>query len=89
MNEVTKIFSSMTDLELSQAIKEMKEDEPQGIIRTEGIVREKCRMVSEIVGGNAYAQLTMTQVSIYKEAAERFTPEVPTYTVSVGRCTWC
>ena len=83
MNEVTKIFSSMTDLELSQAIKEMKEDEPQGIIRTEGIVREKCRMVSEIVGGNVDAHLMMTQMSILQEAAYRFTPTMDELTHNV------
>ena len=75
-NTVTKVFSNMTDLELSQAIREMKEDGPQGIIRMEGVIREKCKMVNEIVGGNVYAHLMMTQMSIYKEAAERFTPNV-------------
>ena len=75
-NAVTKVFSDMTDLELSQAVREMKEDGPQGIVRSEGIVREKCKMVNEIVGGNVYAQLMMTQMSIYKEASERFTPNV-------------
>ena len=75
-NAVTKVFSDMTDLELAQAVREMKEDEPQGIIRIGGVVRERCKMVSEIVGGNVYAHLMMTQVSIYKEAAERFTPNL-------------
>ena len=75
-NAVTKVFSDMTNLELSQAVREMKEDGPQGIVRSEGIVREKCKMVNEIVGGNVYTQLMMTQMSIYKEAAERFTPNV-------------
>jgi len=75
-NEVTKVFSDMTDLELTQAVREMKEDGPQGFVRTEGIVREKCKMVHEIVGDNVYTHLMMTQMSIYKEAAERFTPNV-------------
>lgn len=75
-NEVTKVFSNMSDEELVQVIQEMKEDGPQGIVRTEGIVREKCKMVNDIVGGNVYTHLMMTQMSIYKEAAERFTPNV-------------
>jgi hypothetical protein len=75
-NAVTKVFSDMTDLELSQAVREMKEDGPQGIVRTEGIVREKCQMVHKIIGGDVYTHLMMTQLSIYKEAAERFTPNI-------------
>lgn len=76
INEVTKIFSDMTDLELSQAIGEMKEDGPQGIIRMEGIVRDKCKIVHEIVGGNVYEQMMMVQFSILQEAAYRFTPNL-------------
>lgn len=75
-NEVTKIFSSMTDLELSQAIREMKEDGPQGIIRMEGVVRDKCKMVQNVVGGNTYEHLMMVQFSILQEAAYRFTPNI-------------
>ena len=48
INEVTKVFSDMTDLELSHAIREMKEDGPKGIIRENGVVREKCKMVQKI-----------------------------------------
>jgi len=59
----------MTDLELAQGGQRMKEDRPQGFVRTEGIVREKCKMVHEIVGDNVYTHLMMTQMSIYKEAA--------------------
>ena len=76
INEVTKIFSGMTDLELSQAIREMKEDGPQGVIRGNGAVRERCRMVQNITGGNAYEHLMMTQFSILQEAAYRFTPNL-------------
>ena len=49
-NKVTKIFSDMTDEELVLVIDEMKEDAPQGIIREDGIVRSKCKMVHDIVG---------------------------------------
>jgi hypothetical protein len=77
-NEVTKVFSNMTDLELSQAIREMKEDGliKEGIIRELGVVRERCKMVQKIVGGNSYEHLTMVQFSILQEAAYRFTPNL-------------
>ena len=75
-NQVTKIFTDMTDMELSQFVSEMKEDAPQGIIRMDGVVRSKCKMVHAIVGGNVYEHLTMVQVSIMKEAAYRFTPKL-------------
>jgi uncharacterized membrane-anchored protein YjiN (DUF445 family) len=73
-NQVTKIFTDMTDMELSQAIGEMKEDNQQGIIRKDGIVRQKCKKVQDIIGGGIYDQLTMVQSSIIQEAAFRFTP---------------
>ena len=75
-NKVVKIFTDMTDGELSQAIKEMKEDGPKGIIRQKGIVREKCVKVHELIGGSVYGQLYMVQFSILQEAAYRFTPTV-------------
>jgi hypothetical protein len=73
-NQVTKIFTDMTDMELSQVISEMKEDNPQGVIRMDGIVRQKCRMVYDIVGGDVYDHLLTVQLSILQEAAYRFTP---------------
>jgi hypothetical protein len=75
-NQVTKIFTDMTDIELSQFISEMKEDSPQGIIRMDGIIRQKCRMVYEIVGGGVYDHLLMVQLSILQESAYRFTPKL-------------
>ena len=82
-NQVTKIFTDMTDMELSQFVSEMKEDAPQGIIRMDGVVRSKCKMVHAIVGGNVYEHLTMVQVSIMKEAAYRFTPTMDELTHNV------
>jgi hypothetical protein len=74
-NQVTKIFEDMTDMELSQFVQEMKEDSPQGIIRTDGITRQKCRMVYDIVGGGVNDYLLMVQLSLLTEAAYRFTPK--------------
>ena len=75
-NQVTKIFEDMTDMELVLFVQEMKEDSPQGIIRMDGIVRQKCRMVYNIVGGGVYDHLLMVQLSILQEAAYRFTPSM-------------
>ena len=77
INEVTKVFSEMTDLELAHAIREMKEDGPKGIIREKGVVRERRKMVQKITGSEgAYEHLMMTHFSILKEAAYRFTPNL-------------
>ena len=83
INEVTRVFSDMTDEELVLVIDEMREDDPMGIIRENGIVRSKCKMVHAIVGGNVYEHLTMVQVSIMKEAAYRFTPTMDELTHNV------
>ena len=83
INEVTKIFSDMTDEELVLVIDEMREDGPQGFVRTKGIVREKCQRVHEIVGGNTYEHLMMVQMSILQEAAYRFTPTMDELTHNV------
>ena len=83
VNEVTKIFSDMTDEELVLVIDEMREDDPLGIIRENGIVRSKCKMVHDIVGGNTYEHLMMVQVSILREAAHRFTPTMDELTHNV------
>ena len=66
----------MTDLELSQAIQEMKEDNLKGIIREDGVVRQKCKILQDIVGGNKYEHLMMVQFAILQEAAYRFTPKL-------------
>jgi hypothetical protein len=82
-NEVTKVFSDMSNEELVQVIQEMKEDSPQGIIRMEGIIREKCKMVHNIVGGNIYEHMMIVQYSILQEAAYRFTPTMDELTHNV------
>lgn len=73
----------MTDEELVLVIDEMKEDTPQGIIRENSIIRSKCKMVHDIVGGNTYEHMMMVQVSILQEAAYRFTPTMDELTHNV------
>jgi hypothetical protein len=83
VNEITKVFSDMSNEELSQVIQEMKEDGPQGIIRMEGIIREKCKMIQKIAGGDTYERIMMVQFSILQEAAYRFTPTMEELTHNV------
>jgi hypothetical protein len=83
VNEITKVFSEMSDEELVQVIQEMKEDGPQGIIRMEGIIRKKCEMIQKIVGGDTYERIMMVQFSILQEAAYRFTPTMEELTHNV------
>jgi len=83
VNEITKVFSEMSDEELVQVIQEMKEDGPQGIIRMEGIIRKKCEMVQKIAGGDTYERMMMVQFSILQEAAYRFTPTMNKLTHNV------
>ena len=84
VNEITKVFSEMTDGELSQVIQEMKEDGPQGIIRMEGIIRKKCEMIQKIAGGDTtYERIMLVQFSILQEAAYRFTPKMEELTHNV------
>ncbi len=78
-NEVKKVFENMSDSELSQAIYEMKKDGSQGIIREEGVIQNKCKIVREIAGGTYQQHLMMVQVSILQEAAYRFTPSKELY----------
>jgi hypothetical protein len=82
-NEITKVFSDMSDEELVLAIQEMKEDGPQGIIRMDGIVRKKCKIVNKIVGGSIYEHMMMVHFSILQEAAYRFTPTMDELTHNV------
>ena len=82
-NEITKVFSDMSDVELAQVIQEMKEDGPQGIIRIEGVIREKCKMIQKIAGGDTYERIMMVQFSILQEAAYRFTPTMEELTHNV------
>ncbi len=72
-NEITKIFSSLSNDELRQAILEMKEDEPLGIIRTDGWVRKITKQICDITNESEVATyLFLTQNNLFREAAFRF-----------------
>lgn len=71
-NPINKLFESLTDDELRDAINQIREDEPLGIIRIEGKVRDLTRKVNEITGDCHTMHLTMVQMSLFREAAYRF-----------------
>jgi hypothetical protein len=75
-NRVTEVFSSMSDMDLMKALVEMREDEPKGVFRQDGVVRDICQKIHDIIGGNTYEHSTLVVNSIYKEAAYRFQPKV-------------
>lgn len=73
MNQITKIFNELTDSQLKEAILEMKEDDTFGIIRENGYVRNITKQIVDITNQPLSAQLFITTISLYKEAAYRFT----------------
>lgn len=72
MNQVTKLFTDLTDDQLREAVNQIREDEPLGIIREGGYVRELSRQWGVLTGESSSIHLTMVQYSIFREAAYRF-----------------
>jgi len=70
------IYSNLSDNEIIQAVNEIKEDEPQGIIRIGGMVRKLAESISELTGESLSTHLTMAQINLWREAANRFTKKV-------------
>lgn len=71
-NPITEIFESLTDDELREALNQIREDEPLGIIRIDGHVRDISNKVSEITGESFGVHQVMVLMGIFREAAYRF-----------------
>jgi hypothetical protein len=71
-NPVVDLFTEILDDELRQGIKEMREDEQEGIIRMDGIVRKYAHEVQKITNSNFSITLLLTQTSLLREAAYRW-----------------
>ncbi len=71
-NELTKIFSNLSDAQIREAVIEMKEDEESGIIRSEGWVSRLTKQVHEITDQPVSTLLFLTQTNLFREAAFRF-----------------
>jgi hypothetical protein len=71
-NKVTELFANLTDDQLKEAILQMKEDEPLGIIRIDGWVRKINQEVCNITGEtNIATHLFLTQLTLFREFAFR------------------
>lgn len=72
-NPIVKIFNDISDDELKQAIKEIKEDEIKGIIRIGGVLRKYADITHNSIGvGNMSMHLFLTETNLLKEAAFRW-----------------
>ena len=61
----------MSDQEIGEAIKEIRETETTGIIPDDGVIKKYARLTGEITGGFTVTDYFMTQINILKEAAYR------------------
>jgi len=71
-NKITELFSSISNEELKQAIKEIKEDGEIGIIRFGGVVRKYTELTIKITGDFTSLILFMTEINLLREAAYRW-----------------
>ena len=71
-NPVVDLFTEISDEELTQGIKEMREDDIEGIIRMDGVVRKYAHKVQEITQSDFPMTLFLTQTSLYREGAYRW-----------------
>jgi hypothetical protein len=73
INAITELYTNLTDEQLREAILQIKEDEPLGIIRTDGWVRKLATQVCEITNDRTIStHLFLAQNSLFREAAFRF-----------------
>ena len=72
MNPVTEMFESLTDIEVKQAIKEIKEDGALGIITSGGMVRRMAENMSTINNLNISNNLFSAEILLLKQGAFRF-----------------
>ena len=72
INKVTNVFTSLSDSEISQVLKEMKEDDSLGIIRNDGLFRVISKRIIDITNESFSSTILLVQIGIYKEAAYRF-----------------
>lgn len=78
INEIPRIFNSISDDELFNVLREMQEDDLKGIIRENGLFRKYVRLMCDITGTDTSSAIFPVTINIYKEAANRRT----TYIIS-------
>jgi len=72
MNQITEMFESLTDIEVKQAIKEIKEDGALGIITSGGMVKVMAENMSNINKLKVSDNLFSAEILLLKQGAFRF-----------------
>ncbi len=72
MNPVVQLFKNISDADLKEAIKELKESDVTGFIKEDGYVRKYAKMTGELTSGFTNTDFFMTTVNLLKEAAFRW-----------------
>jgi methanogenic corrinoid protein MtbC1 len=72
MNPITEMFESLTDIEVKQAIKEIKEDGEEGIVTSGGMVRKMAENMSTINKLKVSDNLFSAEILLLKQGAFRF-----------------
>jgi hypothetical protein len=71
MNKITEMFESLTDIEVKQAIKEIK-DNAEGFENSDGYVRKMAENMSTINKLNYLRNLFSAEILLLKQGAFRF-----------------
>ena len=71
MNKITEMFESLTDIEVKQAIKEIK-DSAEGIITSSGMIRRMAENMSIINKLKVSDNLFSAEILLLKQGAFRF-----------------
>lgn len=82
MNKIKEIFNQMTDEEVLQGIREIKESDETGII-PDGIIRKYAKEVKSETNGMSL-DLLHTMIGILKQGAFRWESEVKNYLILSG-----
>lgn len=72
MNTITEMFESLTDIEVKQAIKEIKEDGALGIITSGGMIKVMAENMSAINKLKVSENLFSAEILLLKQGAFRF-----------------
>lgn len=75
MNPIVKLFNDICDEELHQAIKDIKSAQKTGIYEHDSVVRKYAEKVREITGRITSLDLLGAEISLLREAANRWDDE--------------
>lgn len=84
MNPIVELFSKISDEELHQAIKDIKSAQDTGIYSEDSIVRKCAHKVREITNQVTSLDLLSSEISLLREAANRWDSEDKSYLILSG-----